>query len=65
MQTKTFLAGHLVQTQQTHPIASIPESMSLSQLESFDVCLDAEVARLADEAGTLTIEVNRDSPIGF
>ncbi|WP_013334889.1 hypothetical protein [Gloeothece verrucosa] len=65
MQTKTKLAGHLVDSQHHHPIVSIPESMSLSQLESFDVDLDAEVARIADEAGTLTIDVNPDSFIGF
>lgn len=64
-QTKTKLAGHLVETQQSHQTASIPESMSFEQLESFDVALEAEVARLADEAGTLTIEANLDSPIGF
>ncbi|WP_013335000.1 hypothetical protein [Gloeothece verrucosa] len=65
LQTKTKLAGHLVESQHHHPIVSIPESMSLSQLENFDVDLDAEVARIADEAGTLTIDVNPDSPIGF
>lgn len=72
LQTRTKLAGHLVGSQQSNPnaqrhfvFASIPESIAFEQLESFDTSLDAEVARLADEAGTLTIEANLDSHIGF
>ncbi|WP_013335098.1 hypothetical protein [Gloeothece verrucosa] len=65
LQTKTKLAGHLVQSQQSHPIASIPKAIAFDELENFDVSLDAEVARIANEAGTLTIDVNPESLIGF
>lgn len=63
--SKTQLAQNLVDTQHNHQLASLQSHLKLDELEAFDTSLDAEVARLADEAGTITFQIDETSSVGF
>ena len=63
--SKTHLAQNLVDTQHKYPLSGLQKNLNQNELDSFDTDLLPEVNRLADEAGSITIEANTDSVIGF
>lgn len=63
-QSKTQMAGSIVETQQQNQIPVI-RSMSFADLNSFDTNLTDEVQRLADSSATMVIQINEDSCVGF
>lgn len=64
-QSKTQMAQNLIDTQHNHRLAGLQNHVNIDALEGFDTDVAAEAAKLADEAGTMTVEVNLDSAIGF
>jgi hypothetical protein len=62
---KTQLAQNLIDTQHNHRLGKLSNNLSLGEIEDFDTDLSQEVAKLADEAGTIAIEFNPESAIGF
>jgi hypothetical protein len=63
--SKTQLAQNMIDTQHSHRMTALRSNLDLSDLTAFDTELSPEVGRLADEAGTMTIEVNESSSVGF
>jgi hypothetical protein len=63
-QSKTRMATTMIDTQHNNRLAAI-RSFAVDDLEAFDTDLKPEVSRLADASGTITIEADATSPIGF
>ena len=63
--SRTQMAGNLIETQHRHNIAALTTNLDLDDLDSFECDLTPEVARLADESGTITIDLNNATEIGF
>lgn len=62
---KTQLAQNLVDTQHTHQLSSLQNNFSLEGIDDFDPDLLPEVGKLADEAGSITVETDTQSIVGF
>lgn len=60
--SKSQLAQRLVEGQHENQPISLANHL---KLEEFDTNLDLEVSRLADEAGTITIQADATSAVGF
>ncbi len=63
-QSKTAIAKGMIDTQHTYNISSLPE-LDLTSLTGFNTNMDDEVKKLADESGTITIEADSTSSVGF
>jgi hypothetical protein len=63
--SKTRMAQSMIETQHNHRLNQVAFNLDLEDLEAFDTNLKPEVARLADEAGTITIESDANSAVGF
>lgn len=63
-QSKTSMAQTMIDTQHSHRMTAL-RSFSVDDLEAFDTDLKPEMGRLADASGTITIEADATSPIGF
>ena len=63
-QSKTRMAQTMIDTQHNHAMAAL-RSFAVDDLEAFDTDLTGEVTKLADAAGTITIQADATSPIGF
>lgn len=63
-QSKTRMATSMVETQHNHRVAQFA-AIALDELEAFDTELKPEVAALADASGTITIEADTTSSVGF
>lgn len=63
--SKTQLAKNLVETQHQHRLAALQNNLQLDELEAFDTDLEPEVQQLADKAGTITVEADPESEVGF
>lgn len=62
--SKTQMAQTMIDTQHSHRMTAL-RSFAVDDLEAFDTDLKPEVSRLADASGTITIEADTTSPIGF
>ena len=63
--SKTKLATNVIETQHNNQTAKI-RNLKFEDLAAFDDNISDEVARLADESGTMTmIQADTTSPIGF
>lgn len=63
-QSKTRMAQGMIEAQHQYNQVSAP-NLDLSSLTGFDTDLGEEVKRLADESGTITIEADSTSSVGF
>lgn len=63
-QSKTKIAQGMIDTQHTYNQVAIA-GFDISRLNEFDTDLKSEVQRLADESGTITIEADAHSSVGF
>lgn len=63
-QSKTRMAQTMIDTQHSNRLTAL-RSFAVDDLEAFDTDLSPEVARLADASGTITIEADATSSVGF
>lgn len=63
-QSKTKIAQGMIDTQHRYNQVAIA-GFDISRLNEFDTDLKSEVQRLADESGTITIEADAHSSVGF
>lgn len=63
-QSKTQMATSMIDTQHSHRMTAL-RSFAVDDLEAFDTDLKPEVSRLADASGTITIEADATSSVGF
>jgi hypothetical protein len=63
-QSKTRMAQGMIEAQHQYNTAGLSE-LDLSSLTGFDTDMETEVKRLADESGTITIEADSTSSVGF
>ena len=63
-QSKTRMAQGMIEAQHQYNQVSLPD-LDLSSLTGFNTDLDDEVKKLADESGTITIEADSTSSVGF
>ena len=63
-QSKTKIAQGMIDTQHRYNQVAIA-GFDISKLNEFDTDLKSEVQRLADESGTITIEADAHSSVGF
>lgn len=63
-QSKTRMAQGMIEAQHQYNTSGLSE-LDLSSLTGFDTNMETEVKRLADESGTITIEADSTSSVGF
>lgn len=63
-QSKTRIAQGMIDTQHQFNQTAIA-GFDISRLNEFDTDLKSEIQRLADESGTITIEADTHSSVGF
>jgi hypothetical protein len=64
-QSRSQMAQGVLNTQHNHRLAALRSFAVAEDLHDFDPALAPEVARLGDEAGSILIEVDAESSVGF